>query len=80
MAGSNLPLNQLTPGQDARIEAIDVEMPASLRARVMSLGFVPGSIVRVIRKAPLGDPIEYEVRGGRVSLRKTESKFLSVAQ
>ena len=50
-----------------------VKMDGPLAERVLSLGFVPGSLVRMVRRAPLGDPVEYSVRGTRVALRRSEA-------
>jgi Fe2+ transport system protein FeoA len=47
------------------------------RQRLLSLGFVPGSEVKVIRRAPFfGDPTEYEVRNSHFCLRKAEAKLI----
>lgn len=46
--------------------------------KVMSLGFVPGEIVKVIKNAPLSDPIEYMVMNCHVSLRREESEKIVV--
>jgi Fe2+ transport system protein FeoA len=42
------------------------------------MGLLPGAIVRVVRKSPLGDPIEYEIRGFFISLRKQEAGQVEV--
>jgi Fe2+ transport system protein FeoA len=46
----------------------------------MELGLVAGTDVSVLRRAPLGDPIELAVRGVHLSLRKTEAAHIHVAQ
>ena len=51
--------------------------PASVR-RLMELGLVPGTQVKLVRRAPLGDPIEYEVRDVRLSLRRSEAVGIHV--
>jgi ferrous iron transport protein A len=48
------------------------------RGRVADLGFVPGTHVKVIRRAPLGDPIEIEIRGYRLCLRSSDLAGLCV--
>lgn len=40
--------------------------------RLADLGFVPGTPLRIIRRAPLGDPIEIEIRGTRICVRRKE--------
>ena len=48
------------------------------RHRLMEMGFVRGEKVKVIRNAPLRDPIEYEIMGGHVSLRRIEAQHVEV--
>ena len=50
----------------------------AVRRRLMELGLVPGTPVRVIGVSPLGDPLQLEVRGGRLSIRKKEAWALEV--
>jgi Fe2+ transport system protein FeoA len=45
---------------------------------MMELGFVPGALVEVIRKAPLGDPVQYRIRGTRISIRRAEADSVQV--
>jgi Fe2+ transport system protein FeoA len=46
--------------------------------RLLEMGFVPGTDVLVVRSAPLGDPIEYAVMGGRVAMRRTDAATILV--
>lgn len=48
------------------------------RHRLMELGFVRGEKVRVIKNAPLRDPIEYEIMQSHVSLRRIEAQHIEV--
>jgi len=48
------------------------------RRRIIEMGFVVGKTVQVIKKAPLRDPIEYQVMGYNVSLRRNEAKLIEV--
>lgn len=48
------------------------------RGRLADLGLVPGTEVKVIRRAPFGDPIEIEVRGYRLCLRGADLAGLCV--
>lgn len=45
----------------------------AFRRRIMEMGLVPGTPVRVIAVAPLGDPLTLELRGSRLSIRKREA-------
>jgi hypothetical protein len=44
------------------------------------MGVVPGAEIEVVRIAPLGDPVEYRVRGYRLSLRRSEAAHVVVEQ
>ncbi|MDG1892646.1 MAG: FeoA family protein [Verrucomicrobiota bacterium] len=48
------------------------------KMRLMELGLLPGTLIRLIRRAPMGDPIEIEVRGSLISLRKQEADLIEV--
>lgn len=49
------------------------------RLRLMEMGLLPGTEVRFIRRAPLGDPLEVEVRGFHLSLRATEAARIGIS-
>ena len=51
----------------------DVAGDDALAARLMEMGLVPGETVAFVGAAPLGDPLEFSLRGGRLSLRRTEA-------
>ena len=57
---------------------VGVDGPRSVRRRLLELGLVPGTRVAVIGVSPLGDPLELEVRGSRVSVRKKEALGIEV--
>jgi ferrous iron transport protein A len=69
-------LDRLEPGSLGRI--VRLEGAGPVHRRLMELGLVPGTEVRVVRRAPLGDPIELEVRGVRLALRRTEARTIHV--
>lgn len=46
--------------------------------RLLDLGFVPGTHVVVVRRAPLGDPTLYELRGTQLCLRRSEAERVQV--
>lgn len=70
-------LDQLDIGQTATITAIDGDGP--LIQRLMALGLLEGSEISVIRRALGGDPIEVEVMGYALSLRRAEASRVIVA-
>jgi len=49
-----------------------------LRRRLLEMGFCNGANVEVIRRAPLGDPIEFRLRGYHLSLRDEQAKHVHV--
>jgi ferrous iron transport protein A len=69
-------LDQLESGQPATITAIEGDGP--LIQRLMALGLLEGSPVAVIRRAIGGDPIEVEVMGYALSLRRAEASRIQV--
>lgn len=52
--------------------------PRPVRRRLMELGLVPGTRVQVVGVSPLGDPLELELRGSRLSIRKKEALAIEV--
>ena len=64
-------LSDLGVGQSGTI--IEVEGDDSLALRLMEMGLIEGESVRLLGKAPLGEPLEFAFRGSRLSLRKTEA-------
>ena len=58
-----------------------VDVPGSdlVSLRLLEMGLTPGSEVAVVATAPLGDPLELEVRGYRLSIRRREAALVSVA-
>ncbi|MFA6166906.1 MAG: FeoA family protein [Gemmatimonadaceae bacterium] len=69
-------LDQLAAGEHGVIASVDC--PPSIARRLMELGVLPGTAVEVIRRAPLGDPMEIALRGVRLSLRKSEARHIDV--
>ncbi len=52
--------------------------PGGFRRRLLELGLLPGVSVKKRKVAPLGDPIELEVRGARLSIRRAEARGIEV--
>lgn len=71
-----LSLAELEPGSSAVVESVDGN--GAVGRRLLDLGFVPGTELCVVRRAPLGDPAEYELRGMRLCLRRTEAARIQV--
>jgi len=50
----------------------------ALQQRIMEMGLLPGVEIKVVRQAPLGDPIEIRLLGYSLSLRRTEASHVEV--
>jgi Fe2+ transport system protein FeoA len=69
-------LAELKPGQSARITALEGQGP--LVQRLYEMGLLEGTKVTLVRRAPLGDPLEIRVLGYGLSLRKAEAAWIKV--
>lgn len=76
MSGSTRLLSQLSVGDSARV--LRVAGDADVRGRLLEMGMTPGVTVRLVRAAPLGDPIEVLVRGYHLSVRKSEAAAVEI--
>lgn len=75
-ASASRSLSQLGIGESAVITGITGD--DSLAMRLMEMGLLEGEPVTLVGYAPLGDPIEFEVRGYRISLRASEAQRVLV--
>jgi len=73
-----LPLDSLRPGDQATVVRLGGER--GFRRRLMELGLLPGTSLRVVRRVDVGALLEIEVRGAHLSLRRDEAAELLVAQ
>ncbi|MDF2538703.1 MAG: iron transporter FeoA [Herbinix sp.] len=69
-------LKELKPGQEGTVVSIGEK--GQVRRRIMDMGVTPGTSVKVIKVAPLGDPIEINIRGYELSLRKDEAVHIQI--
>lgn len=69
-------LKELEPMEKGRI--VKVGGQGNIRRRLLDMGVVNGSIVEVLRVAPLGDPVQIKVKGYDLALRKTEAENIQV--
>jgi ferrous iron transport protein A len=69
-------LDELPPGRRAKIGSLNG--PPALVQRLLELGLMEGEEVRILTRAPLGDPIEIESSLARLSIRKGEAAFITV--
>lgn len=65
--------------QGSTVRIISMEGSDIVKLRLMEMGMVPGSEVRVVKFAPLGDPIQICVRNYHLALRRNEARAITVA-
>ena len=66
----------LSPGQQGTVTAVSAT--GAMKRRIMDMGVTPGVEIKVVKTAPLGDPVEVRVRGYELSLRKDEAAQVQV--
>ncbi|HBI92169.1 MAG: FeoA family protein [Terrisporobacter othiniensis] len=71
-------LRDLSPGQKGKVTSLGEKGPS--RRRLMDMGITPGVEIQIVKVAPLGDPIEVNLRGYELSLRKDEANQIIVNQ
>lgn len=69
-------LSEFSIGEKGIIKKVEGE--GKVRKRLFDMGVTPGADVELIKKAPLGDPIEIRIRGYMLSLRKNESMLVTM--
>ena len=69
-------LSEFSVGERGKV--IQVEGTDGVTIRLLEMGLTPGADVAVIGTAPLGDPLELEIRGYRLSVRKSEAARVHV--
>jgi len=67
---------ELSVGQSGRV--IRVLGVGDISRRLLEMGVTPGVEIRCLGAAPLGDPLEFELRGYRLSLRKSEAQQIEL--
>ena len=70
-------LDTLKPGENAVITGINGQN-TSLRRRLLDMGLTLNTKVSLVREAPYGDPIELEVRGYSLTIRKSDAQLIEV--
>ena len=69
-------LSELKPGEKGVISKVTGDR--EIRRRLLDMGLTRGTEIIVVRKAPLGDPVEFLLKGYNLSLRKRESENVYV--
>jgi ferrous iron transport protein A len=76
LSAGDLSLAHLPAGACARVLAVTGN--GAVARRLMEMGVVPGAPVRMIKAAPLGDPLEVRVRGYHLAVRREEAQTIQV--
>ena len=70
-------LKDMEPGQRGIVARFSGEDGQQIR--LMEMGLLPGTEIRFVRRAPLGGPLEVEVRGFHLSLRQAEAACIGIS-
>jgi Fe2+ transport system protein FeoA len=73
-----VPMGELPVGSQARV--VEIAGSGKHQRRMLDMGFVPGAEVNSVRRAPLGDPIEYRIKGTAVALRREDADTILVEE
>jgi len=74
------PLADLAPGARATVVRVTADGEPAVVRRLHDLGFTPGTVVEVVRRAPLRDPVVYRVRDYEVCLRRAQAGCVHVTE
>lgn len=70
---------QLSSGEvGGTYKVVSLKGDPAIRRRLMDMGIIPGTVVKITGKAPLGDPIEISSRGFNLTLRLKEAENIEV--
>ena len=70
-------LQELSPGESGMIVSVGNQSGA-VKRRLVDMGLTPGTVVKVTKIAPLGDPLEVSLRGYELSLRKEDAGQIQI--
>ena len=72
--GEKLRLSDAKEGRVYRI--VKIEGTRMMKRRILDLGLLPGLKIKIVRKAPLKDPIEVVAKGNPISIRRAEASYV----
>ncbi len=76
IGGTEMTLNDVKPGTTVRIEGLE---NSNIKSRLMSMGLIKGTSVKVLRSAPMGDPMAISVRSYNLAVRVADAKKIAVS-
>lgn len=62
----------------SRVKVLKVQGQPALKHQLMEMGMTPGCSIQLLRAAPMGDPLAFELRGYHLSLRRAEARNVLV--
>jgi len=72
----SIPLERLKPGEEGTV--VSIQENSSNSSDLMEMGLTPGTRIKLVKLAPLGDPMELDVRGYHLSVRRSEAKNILI--
>lgn len=76
MMNEYITLNDILPGEKAKIKAINIE--GSMHRRLLDIGLIENTITECVGKSPMGDPKAYLIRGAVIAIRSDDTKKILV--
>ncbi len=76
--GRSVRLSEASMGREYVVVSINCN--GVVKRRILDMGIIPGAKIRVLRTAPLGDPLEVIVSGFPISIRKSEAACIEVIE
>jgi len=64
--------------EHATLKIVRIAGKGGMRLRMLQMGITPGTRIKILRQAPLADPVEISVRGSKLALRRDEAKNIQV--
>ena len=65
--------------EEQELKVMEIMGSHAQKTRMLQMGLTPGTSVRILRRAPMADPVEIKVRGTRMVLRRDECQNIKVA-
>ena len=78
MTTTAVPLTQLRSGESAIIQGFSSGITPHHRKHLQHLGMIPKTLITLIRRAPLGDPLQLQILGSQFSIRASEACHIYV--
>lgn len=69
-------VDKLKPGESGTV--VSLASSGAIRRRIIDMGITPGAKIIMRKTAPMGDPVEINVRGYELSIRKSQAKEITI--